>query len=657
MSDSRPSMGARPVLTAVTLVCFGLLASLALVASQTPEDEVEVAEVPARFSVVVAPETPADLDEPGAPTAKAEEGVSEQWEAKADSTQVASLAAGNSVSLTPGTGEADKGKTGTKGLGSSDSLGGVIGAKGAQIGTRGVGRSAYGRGGGHGSGRGGIGFGGGGTADSFSGFIEPKGALGTSSPDLFSSEATQPDPRSAARTPPTDVAQNDSTKLSHRALTPTHVDAKSTFAADVDTGSYTYARRLIRSGQLPKPTSVRVEEFINFFRYDYAQPEAGQILGVTSELVEHPDTPGRHLLTIGVQAKTVAQADRKPVRLTFLVDTSGSMRGRDRLGLAQRAMKHALLGLGDEDTVAIVTYAGATQVALPPTPATRRSVIRTAIDSLVPRGGTAMDSGMALAYQQAEDSYAEGAENRVIVLSDGDANIGRTGAEDMLKTIRKHAEGGITLTTMGFGTGNYKDARMERLADAGDGAYVYIDGWSEAERVFGTQLGATLETVGRDVKLQLELDPARVKSWRQVGYINRQIADKDFRKDSVDAGEVGSGHQVTALYELVLHDGATSVGDLHLRIKPPGPDRPAKEWSMTLTRTQSSRPSADTRTAVAAMHLANGLHDRDPASLQRARDEAEALQAAGRKGASELAELSRLALRLLTTTNEPMATR
>ena len=440
-------------------------------------------------------------------------------------------------------------------------------------------------------------------------------------------------------------------------LTPTADDPTSTFAADVDTGSYTYARRMLRSGRLPAPETVRVEEFINFFRYDYEKPDPQNRLGVTSQLVPHPSAPDRHLLTIGVQARTVPVADRKPVRLTFLVDTSGSMRGADRLGLAQRAMKHALDRLGDEDTVAIVTYAGRTRIALPPTPATRRGTIRAAIDGLQSGGGTAMDSGMTLAYQQAEASYAEGAENRVIVLSDGNANIGRTHADQMLETIRRHAEGGITLTTVGFGMGNYKDARMERLADAGDGIYVYIDGWAEAQRVFGAQLGATLETVGRDVKLQVELDPTRVKAWRQVGYVNRQLADEDFRNDAVDAGEVGSGHQVTALYELVLHPGAGSVGVLHLRVKPPGPDRPATEWTTRLARSVVEMPSADTRTAVAAMQLADGLHHRDVQALGRALQVAEALDGDGREGARELAELSRLALAQLQHTKDAVATR
>ena len=627
MSEPRPSQGARLVMPAITLVCCGLFATAAFVhfnqakssSEQLPEPSARLESTPDRFvSLMSEEESPhANPDAGEGAKAKKEEGKT-------------GLGGGGVVNRLGG--------PGTKGIGSGRSsyrsgggtfgavartdgggIGGLIGTKGTQMGSGGLGS--------RGSGLGTKG-------------LQPMNSniprtLPQSVPNTrVSAGHVHPDPKTRGLPP----------------LTQTADDAQSTFAADVDTGSYTYARRMLRAGSLPSPDTVRVEEFINYFRYDYAQPQANEALGVTTELVAHPTTQDRHLLTIGVQAKSVSLEDRKPVRLTFLVDTSGSMRGADRLGLAQRAMNHALLGLGDEDTVAIVTYAGSIQVALPPTPASRRATIRGAIQGLRSGGGTAMDSGMALAYQQAEASYADGAENRVIVMSDGDANIGRTSADDMLKTIRRHAEGGITLTTMGFGTGNYKDARMEQLADAGDGTYVYIDGWKEAQRVFGEQLGATLETVGRDVKLQVEFDPARVKGWRQVGYVNRQIADQDFRNDAVDAGEVGSGHQVTALYELDLKAGAESVGNVHLRVKPPGPDRPAKEWTAHLSHTTAPRPSADTRTALAAMHLADGLYNADADSLKTALRTAESLQSAGREGASELAELARLALSLVNGT-------
>ena len=525
---------------------------------------------------------------------------------------------------------------GTKG-GSATTTEGLLGASGGTISGAG------------GLGTRGVGIGGGGKSDGLGGLATKGRGAGRSGygggqvlgeMDAALTRVDRPDPSVQG---PTDSA----------ALTETAQDAKSTFAADVDTGSYTFARRVLRDGRLPRADAVRVEEFVNFFRYDYAQPTGDRPLAVDAEVVPHPERADRHIVRIGVQAKTVAKDDRKPVRLTFLVDTSGSMRGVDRLGLAQRAMQHTLTGLGAEDTVAIVTYAGSTRVVLPPTPATQRSQIRAAIADLQSGGGTAMDSGMSLAYQQAEASYAEGAENRVIVLSDGDANIGRTHAEDMLSTIRRHAEGGITLTTVGFGTGNFQDARMERLADAGDGVYVYLDSFEEAQRVFGRQLGATLETIARDVKLQVEFAPEAVVAWRQVGYENRQIADHDFRNDAVDAGEVGSGHQVTALYEVELADGydkSATLATVHLRAKPPGPDRPALEWTEDLSPSlvrSAAYAGPDTRMALAAMSLAEALHDRNPAALDHSEAHSERLQRDGRDKADELAELALLAGRLM----------
>ncbi len=433
-------------------------------------------------------------------------------------------------------------------------------------------------------------------------------------------------------------------------LTQVSADPLSTFAADVDTGSYTVSRRALREGRVPHQSTVRVEEFINYWRYDYAQPTGKDPVSAQVELVPHPDHAGRHLLKVGVQARTIAERNRKPVRLTFLVDVSGSMRGSDRLGLIQKALHHAIDRMGDEDTVAIVTYAGRTEVLAEPTPMSRRATLHTAIERLTSSGGTNMGSGVALAYQLAEQAWVEGAENRVIVLSDGDANIGQTGPDAILQTIRKHAEGGITLTTMGFGTGNYNDQMMEKLADAGDGAYVYVDSEKEARRVLGKDLGATLETVARDLKLQVDFNPDAVLGWRQVGYVNRQIADHDFRNDKVDAGEVGSGHQVTALYELELKpgwDAAVALGTVRMRAKPPGPDRPAKEWSVEMPAAATSVPSADLRMAVASMHLADGLHSRRRGPVERAQADAKRLAQQGRRGADELLELSTLALRAL----------
>ncbi len=620
-------MPARPARWPVLLPLLGgagLLVWLALAVPTPPPAPLD--EVPDRFAQIVLPdaaEAPVAAEAPAPPPA----GVS----AKKAARRPVREASGRGKDA--GEGAADK-------QAEAVASGAVLGLLGTESGTGGLGTR-------------GSGYGGGGTALGSASLGGRGAGLGTkgrgaSSGDLVGLRGARqaaaaaraalvvdPDGGRAAADPATLVATAD--------------DPRSTFAADVDTGSYTLARRALREGRLPDPETVRVEEFLNVWRYDYPAP-AGAPVAAHTTLVPHPDRPGRHLLQVGIQARTVAPADRKPVRLTFLVDVSGSMRGRDRLGLIQEALHHAIDRLGPEDSVAIVTYAGRTEVLAPPTPTTRRATLHRAVDRLTSGGGTDMGSGVALAYAQAEQSWMEGAENRVIVLSDGDANLGATRAEDILQTIRRHAEGGITLTTIGVGTGNYRDAMMERLADAGDGAYAYLDGPEEARRVLGTELGATLETVARDLKIQLDFDPAVVQGWRQIGYANRQVADRDFRNDAVDAGEVGSGHQVTALYELALApgwDAHPSLGTVRLRAKPPGPDRPAEEWSRAVPARRGDPTDGDVALATAAMHLALGLSTRSPAALAASRQEAARLAAAGRTGADELVDLAHRARALV----------
>jgi Ca-activated chloride channel family protein len=351
----------------------------------------------------------------------------------------------------------------------------------------------------------------------------------------------------------TDYGINDMTRVDR--------DRYSTFSIDVDTASYSIARRKLQSGQLPPTASVRVEEFVNYFDYDY-EPPAGDVQGdsapfaVNMEGAPHPFQPSHHLLRFGVQGALPHQVDRTPVHLTFLVDTSGSMSSHDKLGLAQRSLHELVENLSPTDTVALGTYAGSVREVLAPTPISRnRDRIHDAIDALSAGGGTGMSSGVELAYQMASEAMVQGHENRVIVLSDGDANIGRTSHEEILRTIKRYAEEGITLSTIGFGMGNYKDTMMEQLADQGDGNYAYIDSIDEARRVFGEDLEATLRVIARDVKIQVEFNPEAVIAYRLIGYENRDIADRDFRNDAVDAGEIGAGHTVTALYDVVLADG------------------------------------------------------------------------------------------------------
>ncbi|MCP4807962.1 MAG: VWA domain-containing protein, partial [Proteobacteria bacterium] len=284
-------------------------------------------------------------------------------------------------------------------------------------------------------------------------------------------------------------------------------DALSTFSIDVDTASYTIARRKLLDGYLPPAASVRVEEFVNYFPYAYVQPVGDAPFAVNMEAAPNPFEPRHHVLRIGVQGDELSADERKPVRLTFLVDVSGSMSSADKLGLAKRSLHLLVDQLDAEDSVALGTYAGATRMVLTPTPATDKDAIHAAIESLSSGGGTAMSSGIDMAYDMAQRAYVPGAENRVVVLSDGDANIGPSSHQQILTQIQDHAKAGITLTTVGFGMGNYKDTMMEQLANDGDGNYFYIDGMNEARKVFSEDLSGTIQTIARDVKIQVEFDP------------------------------------------------------------------------------------------------------------------------------------------------------
>ena len=394
--------------------------------------------------------------------------------------------------------------------------------------------------------------------------------------------------------PPQPIAVANSeqyTEYGINGLTDVAQDAQSTFSIDVDTASYTIARRKLTEGQLPSEAAIRPEEFVNWLPYDYAPPSANASAPFAVHLASSPNpfNPHREILRVGIKGK-VPTGERAPVHLTFLVDTSGSMGSADKLPLAVKALHELVDNLGNEDTIALATYAGSNRKVLGPTPVTRKSTIHAAINALQSGGGTAMESGMLLAYQMATDMYLEGSENRVIVLSDGDANIGRTSHDDILATVDRYAKEGITLTTVGFGMGNYKDTMMEQLANKGDGNYFYIDSFKEAQKVFGQDLSGTIQTIARDVKIQVEFDPDAVHAYRLIGYENRDIADKDFRNDKVDAGEIGSGHSVTALYDIVRKEGyeGTALAQVHIRAKTPGKDVAAREWTTPFPATGSA---------------------------------------------------------------------
>ncbi len=392
-------------------------------------------------------------------------------------------------------------------------------------------------------------------------------------------------------------------------------DRFSTFAIDVDTGSYTIARSKLNGGQKPPRDSVRVEEFVNYFRYSYPKPK-DRPFSVSMEAAPSPFATNEHtyLMRVGLQGMTIPAEERKPVHLVFLVDVSGSMSSSRKLGLAKKSLVHLTHNLRPNDTVALATYAGNTRVVLEPTYVGEKSRILEAIASLGAGGSTAMASGLDLAYRLADANFVGEHENRVIVLSDGDANVGRSDWQSIYAQIGKYVKKGVTLSTIGFGMGNYKDTMMEQLANHGNGNYFYVDGEAEAKRIFGDQIDGTLQVIARDVKIQVEFDPATVERYRLIGYENRDIADKDFRNDKVDAGEIGAGHAVTALYELVLRsEPAESVATVRVRHKEPRGSDVAGEAAFELKsaelRTTIGQSSKDFQFAAAVCAFAEKLRE------------------------------------------------
>lgn len=396
-------------------------------------------------------------------------------------------------------------------------------------------------------------------------------------------------------------------------MTETKKDHLSTFGIDVDTASYTIARRKLSEGELPPADSVRVEEFINYFQYRYPAPATEHPFSLTMEAAPSPFTPQRYILRIGLQGKEIVPTQRPNAHLTFLVDTSGSMMEPDKIELVKRSLKLMIKHLQPNDTVAITTYAGDVRLVLPPTKVAFRDTILTAIEDLTADGATAMEAGIQLAYQQAHASFESKCINRIIICSDGDANIGNTGPEDILKTIEGYVQEGITVSTMGFGMGNYKDTMMEQFADKGNGNYYYIDTYNQAKRVFVEQLAGTLQVIAQDVKIQVEFNPLSVKRYRLIGYENRDIADEDFRNDAVDSGELGAGHRVTAIYELELQNHlATNLATVRLRYKQPNHKHAlelANIFASNRLTKQFNQASEDLRFAVAVTYFAEILRN------------------------------------------------
>jgi len=325
----------------------------------------------------------------------------------------------------------------------------------------------------------------------------------------------------------------------------------STFSIDVDAASYSNVRRYLNSGGLPPAGAVRTEELINYFKYDYPAPTGKHPFSITTEMSVCPWNNQHQLVMIGLQGKKIPTEDLPPSNLVFLIDVSGSMQRAERLPLVKSSLNLLVDQLREQDKISIVVYAGATGLVLPATSGSEKKKIKEALEALEAGGPTAGSAGINLAYKVAKEQFMKNGNNRVILCTDGDFNVGVSSNDDLVRIIEKERESGVFLTVLGYGMGNYKDSKMQQLADKGNGNHAYIDGISEAKKVLVNEFGGTLFTIAKDVKLQVEFNPAKVAGYRLIGYENRLLKKEDFKNDKKDAGELGSGHTVTALYEII----------------------------------------------------------------------------------------------------------
>lgn len=352
------------------------------------------------------------------------------------------------------------------------------------------------------------------------------------------------------------VSNMDYNTESYKAITENgfksaRANSLSTFSIDVDAASYSNMRRFIQSGQLPPKDAVRVEELINYFGYDYPEPKGNDPISITTEVADAPWNKNHRLVRIGLKAKSIKNENLPASNLVFLIDVSGSMQGPDRLELLKTSMKLLTDQLRPNDKVAIVVYAGAAGLVLPSTNGNQKMKIKEALNNLSAGGSTAGGAGIKLAYETAKSNFIKGGNNRIILATDGDFNVGASSDAEMQTMIESYRNDGVFLSVLGFGQGNLKDSKMETLADKGNGNYAYIDGINEAKKVLINEFGGTLFTIAKDIKLQIEFNPAKVEAYRLVGYENRLLNNEDFKDDKKDAGEMGAGHTVTALYEVI----------------------------------------------------------------------------------------------------------
>jgi Ca-activated chloride channel homolog len=431
----------------------------------------------------------------------------------------------------------------------------------------------------------------------------------------------------------------------------TSTDALSTFGLDVDTGSWSVGQSFLETGYRPDPDSVRVEEYVNAFEYGYPSPTDADLAVVVDSGPMPLVTDDTQLVRVGVQAREVADADRPDAVITLVVDTSGSMDIRERLGLVQSSLAVLAQQLRPTDVVSVVTYGDESSVLLPPTPVADTDAIIQAIDSLGPEGSTNMEAGLRLGYETARAAFTPGALNVVVLASDGVANVGDTGPGSLAEMIRQAGSEGIHLVTVGYGLGNYNDVLMEQLADQGDGFYAYVDTFEEAERLFGTELTSTLTVVAEEARVQVAFDPAVVAEYRLLGYENRAIADEDFTDLGVDTGEIGAGHSVTALYEVRLVAGAdptASFGTASLAYRS---TTTGEAVNVETALTPTAEPAPSWRLAALVAEYAEVLRQSPYASDRGVTLDAVAAAAAelaqdGDPGAVELADVAARALEL-----------
>jgi Ca-activated chloride channel family protein len=380
----------------------------------------------------------------------------------------------------------------------------------------------------------------------------------------------------------------------------------STFSIDVDRASYSNVRRFLNMGQLPPIDAVRIEEMINYFNYDYPEPSGKHPFSVYTEISACPWNNAHQLLHVGLKGKSIDKSELPPSNLVFLIDVSGSMSAANKLPLLKQAFRMLVNELRPEDRVAMVVYAGAAGLVLESTPGSKKSEILAALDKLQSGGSTAGGAGLKLAYKVAQENFVEEGNNRIILATDGDFNVGASSNAEMERLIEEKRNHGVFMTVLGFGMGNYKDDKMEIIADKGNGNYAYIDNIQEAKKVFINEFGGTLFTIAKDVKFQMEFNPARVKGYRLVGYENRLLNDEDFNDDKKDAGEMGAGHTVTALYEIIpagSDEPLKSIDPLKYQsnrgedssVEPVKADRSAELMTVKL---RYKRPDSNTSTKV-----------------------------------------------------------